>query len=90
MHRYHARVEVDHDGLTEELEEQVSGALRPLQPSVDESAGGGVEVRVDLAAETLMEATISAVSGVWTATGAEPVAVDVVRDEAPDPENLTG
>ncbi len=69
MHRYHARVEVAHDGLTEELEEQVIGVLRPLQTSVDEATDGSVEVKIDLAAETLMEATISAVSGVWTATG---------------------
>ena len=87
MQEYSARVEVAHDdGLTEELDQQVSGALGPLRPSVRESGDGAVEVQLDVAAETLMEATISAVSGVWTATGGEPVAVDVARQDAPADE----
>lgn len=83
MHEYRARVEVDLEEPTDEQAERIDAALKPLQPSVETSAAG-FEVRVDVAAETLMEATVSAVSGVWTATGGEPVAVDVTRKAARD------
>lgn len=80
MQRYQARVEVELDAPTEAQAEQIGAALQPLQPSVEPSSDGLVEVRVAVVAETLMEATISAVSGVWTATGGEPVSVDVARE----------
>ena len=86
MHRYHARVEVAHDGPTEDVTAHVNGSLASLHPSVEESADGSLEVRVAVGAETLMEATISAVSSVWTATGGDPVAVDVTR-QAPETES---
>lgn len=85
MDLYHARVQLAHDqGLTEELEERVTAALGGLQPALEESEDGDVEVHMYLAAETLMEATISAVSGVWTAAGGEPVAVGVERQATDD------
>ena len=79
MHVYHARVEVAHDELTAERADQVETALRLFTPRLGLSAHGQLEVNVALTAENLMQATMTAVSLVWTAVGAEPVAIDMVR-----------
>jgi hypothetical protein len=75
MHLYDARVEVAHVELDDDRAEQVRTALERFEPSLGTSARGRLEVRVALTAENLMQATITAVSMVWTAVGAEPVAV---------------
>ena len=82
MHVYHARVEVAHDELTAERADQVRTALVRFRPVLGVSAHGRLEVRVALTAENLMLATTTAVSLVWTAVGAEPVAIDMVRAAA--------
>jgi hypothetical protein len=79
MHLYNARVEVAQDEPSSEVREHVSAALEHFEPKVGASGCGQLEVWVTLTAENLMQATITAVSVVWTAVGAEPVAVDVHR-----------
>ncbi len=87
MHQCNARVEVDLEDASDGDAQRIGAALEPLRPSMVETLSEGfVEVRVAVAAETLMVATISAVFGVWTATGGDPVAVDVTREATPGTE----
>jgi hypothetical protein len=75
MHLYNARIELAHDGPTSEVTEQISAALKHYEPSVRRTAIRRLEVRLTLTAEDLMLATVTALSVVWTAVGAEPIAI---------------
>jgi hypothetical protein len=90
MHYYKAQIEVACGELSRDEDVQVRAALRSYEPCLGTSVGGLVEVGLLVAAESLVEATMVAVSAVWTAVGAEPVRADIVRELTPDTQRAAG
>ncbi|MGH1563012.1 helix-turn-helix domain-containing protein [Mumia sp. DW29H23] len=80
MQMYNALVEVARKGLDEDFADDLIAALEHHHPAVGESPRGWVSARISLPAESLAQASTTAVALVEAATGAAAIACEVATE----------
>jgi excisionase family DNA binding protein len=80
MQMYNALVEVQTKTAAADVADDLIDDLASFHPAVSTSARGWLEVRISLPAETLAQATRIATLVISDATGAEPIACEVMTE----------
>lgn len=81
MKMYNAAVEVATKRYGEDTADELMEALAAYHPSVGTSARGWLEARISVPAESLLQASTTALAVVEQATGAAAIAAEVMTEE---------